>query len=662
MLAAFGFRKKLMSLGIALTVIPILLITGIVRMEYKAIQARATIGTSELATANLVQLADATYTMVDTNRSLLDHQIEVQLQVAREQLDRMGQVTLDPAQTVSWNARDQLTNRETGIRLPRLRIGGQWLGQISDPGTPVALVDEIHRVSGAASTVFHRMNDAGDMLRVATTVIGKNGKRAVGTFIPAVNQDGSPNPVIASVLSSKIYIGRAFVVDSWYTAGYAPLSGPAGDVEGMLFVGTPESLATDRLRRELASRTIGRTGYIFVLNATGKTRGQYVVSRAGKRDGENLWDARDAKGNYVIRRICERAQSLGPREVAAFRYTWQNPGDPLPSLKIAYLKYYKPWDWVIGVSAPASELSETTDAIAALASHGTLIIWLILLLSCAGSAGAWWLASRVLMGRITPVVAGLLASANEVSTAAAQSSRGGESLLQTVQQSSAATANVTASLEIVSAMTRANQECAARAESLAAGTHSSITEGAQAVEVLASVMGDIQTSNNEVAAVLKTIDGVAFQTNLLALNAAVEAARAGDTGLSFGIVAQEVRALAQRCADAAHETATKIERSKQSGADAAADTVLVTGRLAEILRHSRELNQLVAGIAASSRRQSAGIAQIETALHHIDTAAGATSTNAEESALSSTRLTAEAARLNRLAGELSALMNGLSSA
>ena len=61
------------------------------------------------------------------------------------------------------------------------------------------------------------------MLRVATNVIGENGKRAIGTFIPAIGADGQPNPVVAAVLRGETFVGRAFVVNAWYMAAYEPL-------------------------------------------------------------------------------------------------------------------------------------------------------------------------------------------------------------------------------------------------------------------------------------------------------------------------------------------------------------------------------------------------------------------------------------------------------
>jgi methyl-accepting chemotaxis protein len=245
-----------------------------------------------------------------------------------------------------------------------------------------------------------------------------------------------------------------------------------------------------------------------------------------------------------------------------------------------------------------------------------------------------------------------------VTNAASQASGSSESLLQAVNQSSASTEVVSTSLEVLSTMTRSNEEHAVRAEALAAETHTSVTEGAKAVELLSSVMKRIQTSSNEVAKILKVIDEIAFQTNLLALNAAVEAARAGQAGLGFGVVAQEVRNLAQRSAEAARDTADKVERSVRSGAEAVKDSTMVTKRLADILQHSNQLNQLVAEIATSCRQQSSGIGDIDRALGRIEKAASTTSTNAQDSAQSSSRLNAEAVRLNRLADQFSTVMYG----
>ena len=136
---------------------------------------------------------------------------------------------------------------------------------------------------------------------------------------------------------------------------------------------------------------------------------------------------------------------------------------------------------------------------------------------------------------------GLTATATAVTTAASQAASSSEALLLAVKQSSASAAVVSDSLQVVSNMTRSNEDHAVQAESLATDTLALVNEGSKAVDVLGSVMGRIQTSSNEVGKILKEIDGIAFQTNLLALNAAVEAARAGEAGLGFAVVADEVR-------------------------------------------------------------------------------------------------------------------------
>jgi len=640
-----------MILGIALTVIPILAVTSVVRLEYLAIQAKATAGTSELATAGLTQLADSVYSLIGTNRDLLEHQIDIQLRVACAHLDTLGKVAAEGGAGVSWDARNQFTDRVTPVSLPRMTVGGRWLGQETNPLAVVPVVDEIRRIAGATTTVFQRMNAAGDMLRVATNVVGKNGRRAVGTYIPAANADGSPNAVVASALSGKPYIGRAFVVDAWYASGYQPLFGPKGDVVGMLFVGIPESVATDAMRRELASRTVGRTGYVFIMNATGATRGHYVISKGGKDDGKDLWNITGADGSFLYRKICERALTLGPRDAAEFRTAGASP-------QVVRVKYYKPWDWVIGVAVPERELTETSDAIADLGARALYLMGLIIVLACGGSAFAWWLASRLLMGSLLPVVDGLLAAASEVATAAGQASQSSSSLVHAVRQSSAAAEVVTVSLDAVSAMTRRNENNAAQAESLAAGTHTSVLEGAEAAQKLGDVLARIQTSGDEVASTLRTIDGIAFQTKLLALNAAVEAAHAGTAGLGFAVVAEEVRNLAQSSAGAARDTADKIARSRQSGIDAESEGERVRQGLGTILGLSDRLNQLVGEIAGSCRRQSAGFVEIDRALGQIKTAVGTTSGQAEQSAHSSSQLNAEAVRLNSLADRLAAAIRG----
>ena len=218
------------------------------------------------------------------------------------------------------------------------------------------MVDEVTRLVGETATIFQRMNEKGDMLRVATTVKNAEGKRAIGTYIPAVNPDGTPNPVIAAILKGKTYHGRAFVVNAWYLTAYEPIKDGAGNVVGMLYVGVKQKAVESRVRQAILQTKVGKTGYVYVLGGKGDIRGHYIISQRGERDGEDIWETKDGDGRYFIQAIVHKAMALKPGELATERYPWKNPEDPAPRWKIARLAYYEPWDWVIGTSVYEDEL------------------------------------------------------------------------------------------------------------------------------------------------------------------------------------------------------------------------------------------------------------------------------------------------------------------
>jgi methyl-accepting chemotaxis protein len=147
------------------------------------------------------------------------------------------------------------------------------------------------------------------------------------------------------------------------------------------------------------------------------------------------------------------------------------------------------------------------------------------------------------------------------------------------------------------------------------------------------------------------IDEIAFQTNLLALNAGVEAARAGDAGRGFAVVATEVRALAQRSADAAKEIKALISSSGQqvqAGVKLVADTGKALGRIVEQVA---KLNDLIAEIAASAREQATGLDQVNNAVNQMDQVTQQNAAMVEETTAASHSLAHEADALSRLVGQ-----------
>jgi methyl-accepting chemotaxis protein len=256
-------------------------------------------------------------------------------------------------------------------------------------------------------------------------------------------------------------------------------------------------------------------------------------------------------------------------------------------------------------------------------------------------------------------VAGLLdEGSNEVAAAAGQVSGASQTLAEGASEQAASLEETSASLEEMASMTRRNAENAQSAKDLATQTRAAADAGAVDMQEMNEAMGAIKSSSDNIAKIIKTIDEIAFQTNILALNAAVEAARAGEAGMGFAVVADEVRNLAQRSAEAAKETAAKIEDSIQKSGVGVELSAKVASRLEEIVTKARQVDELVAEIATASREQSQGIEQVNTAVTQMDKVTQGNAAAAEESASASEELSAQARTLKDAVGDLLALVNG----
>lgn len=173
-------------------------------------------------------------------------------------------------------------------------------------------------------------------------------------------------------------------------------------------------------------------------------------------------------------------------------------------------------------------------------------------------------------------------------------------------------------------------------------------EGGEVVRRAIDAMAAIEISAQEIGQIITVIDGIAFQTNLLALNAGVEAARAGEAGKGFAVVATEVRALAQRSADAAQSIKALITTSGEQ-VGTGVDLVRESGtRLEAIVRRIGEISALIGGIAGSATRQAANLSQINAAMGEMDRMTQQNAAMVEESSAATRSLAAEAVRLNEL--------------
>jgi methyl-accepting chemotaxis protein len=263
-----------------------------------------------------------------------------------------------------------------------------------------------------------------------------------------------------------------------------------------------------------------------------------------------------------------------------------------------------------------------------------------------------WLSFR--LNRLLGSVSGTLASvADDMLGKAGGFTATSTKLADGASQQAASLEETSASLEEITGMTRRNAEAANHAKQIAGETRKAVDQGTVGMQRMTGAMDGIKASSGEIAKIIKTIDEIAFQTNILALNAAVEAARAGEAGAGFAVVAEEVRALAQRSAKAAHETADKIELALQKSHEGATASVEVAGMLASIVDQVRKMDTLVVEIANASGEQSLGLEQINKAMTEMDRITQANAATSEESAASAQELSAQSTRLGNAVEQLS---------
>ncbi len=300
------------------------------------------------------------YSMVQVHEENLRNKVACDLKVAGQLLDTEGGIGMSD-ETTEWTAVNQFTKEASTFKIPKMLIGSTQISQDKSSGNQEAFVDQIQSLVGGTCTVFERMNPEGDMLRVSTNVKKTDGTRAIGTYIPATNPDGTPNTVVNTCLKGETYVGRAFVVNQWYTTAYEPIFDQDKNVIGVLYVGVPQ-MEMPELRKAILNVAVGKTGYAFILGGKGKEQGNYIISHKGKRDGENIWKAKDANGDLFIQSMIGISTKLSGGEVDFMGYSWQNPGESSPRQKIAALTYFEPWDWVIGVGAYEDDFEDALHA------------------------------------------------------------------------------------------------------------------------------------------------------------------------------------------------------------------------------------------------------------------------------------------------------------
>jgi hemerythrin-like metal-binding protein len=260
-------------------------------------------------------------------------------------------------------------------------------------------------------------------------------------------------------------------------------------------------------------------------------------------------------------------------------------------------------------------------------------------------------------------VAGTLGDGSyQVASAASQVSAASQTLAEGSSEQASSLEETSASLEELASMTKRNAENARSANEIAKEARAAADKGAGDMQTMSAAMEAIKVSSDDIAKIIKTIDEIAFQTNILALNAAVEAARAGEAGMGFAVVADEVRNLAQRCAQAAKETAGKIEGAITKTGQGVEISGKVAAALNDIVAKVRQVDDLVSEVASASREQTDGITQINTAVSQMDKVTQGNAASAEESAAAAQELSGQSEVMKQSVAELLQLVGSHSEA
>lgn len=598
-----GIRGKVLVLAVSGIVVATSVSVGAAFKQTQQFQATATDATTELVETNLDDTTRNMVSLVSTQAASVAEQV-AHAQTAAEWYvaDRGGLRFTGPS--TQWTAINQFTKETAPLTLPGAMLGTTPFGQVRDFGKASPGVDDIKKITGADVTLFQRMNDAGDMLRIATTVKTDAGGRALGTFIPAKNPDGAANGVISTVMSGKTFQGPAFVVNAWYESRYSPVFSSDGKVSGVIYTGIREQ-NVDALRKGLTGAVIGETGSVAAVMTKGAYRGQVVMAGGGIADGTSWLDAVDVSGDRYLDSIMTDATKLPAGETGTREYVLDVAGKAVPM--VAHYAYFAQWDWMILVSAPQSDFTvaqaqlknESENAIKMLLIAGAIVVVLgsIISLQVGGRIAA---SARRNTRRLTQTSNTLSVLEKRIAAAAQGTNEQANQLAVTADQVSMDSTAVAAAVEEMSASIAEISSNAALATTVAG-------EAVAEAESTDATVQDLGRSSAEIGKIVEVITSIAEQTNLLALNATIEAARAGEAGKGFAVVATEVKELAKGTSAATEEISKRIsviQGSAENAVNAIQNIQSVIGRMDEIQT----------SIAAAIEEQNATTAEITRAV------------------------------------------------
>lgn len=631
---SLSLRQQISALGVLSALLATVTVAILVLVNERNTSKSVSDEVISIMQERLARTAEKTYSICKLSQEHLQREVDTSLNLGHAALKGAGGVQVS-AKTVTWSGLNQFTQTRTQIVVPQWSLQGVALLPERSFDRTIPIIDDITRLTGETVTLFQRVNPAGDMLRVATTVKASDGQRAIGTFIPAVMPNGAKNDLVATVLSGKTYRGRSYVVNAWYITAYEPLRDAKDNIIGMFYVGVKQEGDTglrDAVRVQSRSGDHSSTAVYYGPESQNFSNMVVFEPTGIGSVTETKW----------LPEVLRKAPKLA--EGTSGTVTAVNPATGAEA--IVRYTYFKPWDWIIVAIGDSSDYKGATELVRTQFNHlllQSLVGGLVALII--GAVFAYFISRRI-TSPVQDLSIQLTSSATQISSSAVHQQSNVTTLMASSNQIASAAKEISAtSQELLNAMGEI-ADAAERTASLAhegrqglKGMETSMQTLTAASESISAQLAKIRTKAARINSVVTAITKVADQTNLLSLNASIEAEKAGEAGAGFAVVAREIRRLADQSAISTLDIEQIVEEMQEAVASGVAEmkgfsdavqggigaAETIQGQFGEIIERVESIAPRYETVQQGMQNQSVGAKQISDAMWQLTETARQTS-------------------------------------